>query len=87
MGLFCGVAGALMGFLVGAMVFVFSLAAGAGGGAGPRETGLMLGMGAGALIIVPIMYGIMGLIGGCINAVVYNVVAGLSGGIEMDFGP
>jgi hypothetical protein len=83
MGLFCGVTGALMGLLGGAMMFVFSLAA----GAGVRGPGVMLGVGAGALIMAPIMYGILGFIGGCLNAALYNVVAGLSGGIEMDFGP
>lgn len=40
--------------------------------------------GVGAIIFLPIMYGIMGFIGGAIMAFVYNVVAGIAGGVELE---
>ena len=40
--------------------------------------------GVGAIIILPVLYGIMGLVLGAVTAAIYNVVAGAVGGIEMD---
>ncbi len=40
--------------------------------------------GVGAVIFLPILYGLLGLIGGLIVASLYNVLAGLLGGIELD---
>ena len=37
-----------------------------------------------ALIILPIMYGVFGFIAGAIGAALYNLVAGIVGGIEID---
>jgi len=50
-----------------------------GGGAGGAE---LLGMGFGMLVAAPIIYGIMGFVGGVIVAFVYNVLAKMTGGIE-----
>jgi hypothetical protein len=44
-----------------------------------------MALGAGAIILMPIMYGIMGFIGGIISAALYNLLAGIIGGIEMNF--
>lgn len=41
--------------------------------------------GAGLLIIMPLIYGIFGFIGGVINAVIYNVIAEITGGIRLEF--
>lgn len=38
-----------------------------------------------AIIIVPIVYAIMGLVTGAIGAWIYNIVAKLVGGIEVEF--
>ncbi len=37
-----------------------------------------------ALIFLPIMYGILGFIGGAFYAIVYNVIASMTGGIELE---
>ncbi|MGH7784156.1 MAG: hypothetical protein ACREO5_09995, partial [Candidatus Binatia bacterium] len=37
-----------------------------------------------AMIGIPIMYGIIGFIGGAIGAAVYNIFAGFVGGIEIE---
>lgn len=40
-------------------------------------------MGVGAVIILPLFYGAMGFIGGLIGALLYNVFAGMVGGVEL----
>ena len=41
-------------------------------------------LGVGAIVFFPILYGCMGFVATLIGAWLYNVVAGLVGGIEMD---
>ena len=40
--------------------------------------------GVGAIIVAPIFYGVMGLIGGAIGAFVYNLIAAVAGGLELE---
>jgi hypothetical protein len=83
---------ATMGLLIGAC---FALAATLGGMAGAmRQSGGGLsagGFGAlfgfGAIIILPIVYGVIGLVGGAIGAALYNLFAGMFGGIELETEP
>jgi hypothetical protein len=42
-------------------------------------------LGIGAIVFMPIMYGVMGFIGGAIGAVAYNLFAGVVGGLELQF--
>lgn len=42
------------------------------------------GLGVLAIIILPIVYGIMGFVGGAIAAVIYNLIARWIGGIEVE---
>jgi len=78
---------AILGLIVGGL---FSLAAMAGafGAAGSDNGGAAAAiagvMGVGALIVAPIMYACFGFIGALIGAALYNVVAGIVGGIELD---
>jgi len=82
---------ALFGLLLGAFFALFSLI---GAGAmmtardetGAGRMGGMLGamFGVGAIILFPLLYGIVGFIGGVLTAFLYNLVAGFVGGIEVD---
>jgi hypothetical protein len=44
--------------------------------------GLMFGVG--SIITLPIFYGVLGLISGIITALIYNVVTGFIGGLEIE---
>jgi hypothetical protein len=79
---------ALIGLLIGAMFSLVGLLGGAAASAaGEHEgPGMMLGamFGVGAIVLFPIIYGVMGFIGALISAAIYNLVAGIVGGIEVD---
>jgi hypothetical protein len=82
---------ALLGLIVGAIFSLLALAsalAGAAAGGAPPEAQLSgvvaLLLGAGAIIIMPILYGLGGFVGGMIAALLYNVVAAIAGGIEIE---
>jgi hypothetical protein len=70
------------------LVFGMLFALGSMVGAGLSETteGAFFApvFGVGAVIILPIFYGVMGLIGGAIAAVLYNVFAGMVGGVSLE---
>jgi len=80
---------AAMGLIIG---FIFSLAALIGGFAASmanseEAAGAVIGLliGVGAIVFMPIMYGLMGFLGGGLMAFVLNLMAGVLGGIEMTF--
>jgi Transmembrane domain of unknown function (DUF3566) len=81
---------AILGLILGIFMACISLVAGslgglsmpAGGAPGSRLFGF--GMGMGAIIFFPILYGVIGGIFAAIGAVVYNLVAGWVGGLEID---
>ena len=78
---------AVLGLIFGAL---FSLAAMAGAfsAAGEEGGGLAAGMaglfGVGAIVILPIFYACLGFVGALIMSVLYNIVASMVGGIELD---
>lgn len=78
-----GVLYAFMGLLFGALL---SLLATIGAFAAPDVGTGMLGafFGIGAVVFLPIFYGCMGFVTTLIGAALYNVVAGMIGGIEID---
>jgi len=78
-----GVIYALMGLIGGGLFSLIGLGLGSMAG---RENFPMAGMlfGAGAIVILPICYGIFGAIATAIAALIYNVVAGMIGGIEIE---
>jgi hypothetical protein len=82
-GVMLGVMYGLGGFIVGAIITLFTLGGmAANGGGGPGE--VLFGIG--SIVAIPIVYGIAGFIGGVIAACIYNIVASIAGGIEMEFG-
>lgn len=77
-----GVLYAIFGFIAGCFISLFSLV---GSAFAPKEAGLpgML-FGVGAIILLPIVYGLLGFIFSLIGAALYNLIAGWVGGIEID---
>ncbi len=74
------------GLLFGAF---FSLASLIGFGlstATGQEGAVGILLGAGAVVVLPIFYGLIGFVGGVIQAWVYNLAAGVIGGVEVEFG-
>ena len=72
---------AAIGLILGAIFALLALlGAGLGGDAG--AAGMMFGVG--AVVFLPIFYGVLGFIGGALMALVYNVVAGIAGGLELE---
>ena len=77
---FSGVLHAMMGLLLGAAFSFFAVL-----GAGTADAGLMgIAFGLGAIIILPIFYGVLGFLGGLVSAGLYNLTAKWQGGIEFD---
>ena len=77
---------AVIGLIAGCFLALFSLAsAGFMASAGTDAPSWIAPMfGVGAIVIAPIFYGIMGLVIGALTAFVYNIVAGMAGGLEVD---
>ncbi|HEX7360517.1 MAG TPA: hypothetical protein VF283_08495 [Bryobacteraceae bacterium] len=74
---------AIIGLLAGV---IFSLVAMAGGFAfsgTAAHTALGAVMGVGAIVIFPIFYGATGFLGALLAAWLYNILAGLVGGIQL----
>ncbi|HEX9941292.1 MAG TPA: hypothetical protein VGG03_04690 [Thermoanaerobaculia bacterium] len=82
-----GITYALIGLIVGAIIALVSLFGAAFGASLAEDArGALPGavFGVGAIIIAPIFYGLIGLIGGIIMAAIYNLVAGATGGVEVE---
>ena len=80
-----GVLYALMGLLFGlCFSLVFLLLGGQADSAAFQ--GPIIGMlfGAGAVVVLPIFYGVLGFVTTAIAAVLYNLIAGVVGGIEVE---
>jgi hypothetical protein len=74
---------AAMGLIFGA---IFSMVALAGGLASNSSNSAGLGalFGVGAIVVLPICYGLIGFVGTLIAAALYNLLANVVGGIQMD---
>ena len=77
-----GVLYAIIGLIIGGVVSLLAILGVAAGGGDAAMGGLVGGVG--ALIILPVFYGVLGFIGGLIGAALYNVVAGIVGGVNVD---
>ncbi|HEX9670962.1 MAG TPA: hypothetical protein VGC93_15930 [Thermoanaerobaculia bacterium] len=75
---------ALMGLIFGAIFSLLSLVGGLAGLASGEDQAIFgVLFGVGAIVILPILYGIFGFLGGLLTAFLYNVVAGIAGGVEL----
>ncbi len=80
-----GILYACMGLLVGGLFSLFAVmgaALGSGGDVEAPMVGLLFGVG--AVIILPIFYGVMGAVCVAIGAALYNVIARTVGGIRVE---
>ena len=78
-----GVLYAAIGLIIGAVVSLLAMlgmAANMGGSANPM--GVLFGVG--AIICLPIFYGLIGFIGALIGAGLYNVLARVVGGVQLE---
>jgi len=78
---------AVLGFIVGffisiAALFGVALSSGAEGEPGAALIGLLFGVG--AIVVLPIFYGLLGFVCALVGAALYNLVARLAGGIELE---
>jgi hypothetical protein len=74
---------ALFGLLVGGLLTLISLTL--GGLMGEYGRGIISGFfGAAAIVVLPILYGVIGFIVGLVGAFIYNIVARVVGGIKID---
>ncbi|MEO1617018.1 MAG: hypothetical protein AAFV88_14295 [Planctomycetota bacterium] len=80
-GLVLAVFYAILGLLVGGFFSLFAVI-----GLAAQEGGAIAGLitGIGAIIVLPLLYGAGGFIGGLIAALIYNVCAGMVGGLKID---
>jgi hypothetical protein len=72
----------LLGLIIGTIFSLISLVGATV--AGSNEGMLAAIFGVGAIIIFPLFYGVLGFIGGVISAALYNLMAGMFGGIEIE---
>ena len=81
-GMMLGIFYAILGLIGGGFMTLFALIGAAAAPQGNAVGGLIFGLG--AVVIVPIMYGIGGFIGGIIAALLYNGCGAIVGGIKFD---
>jgi hypothetical protein len=77
-----GVLYALVGLIAGGVISMISLLGAAASGSHEGLPGAIFGVG--AIVIIPLLYGATGLIGGIIMAALYNLIASMIGGVEVE---
>jgi hypothetical protein len=82
---------ALLGLIIGGIYALFALLFAVIGVSTAQESGDALAGGAfgvlfgvGSIILFPIIYGLLGFVGGLISALLYNLIARFVGGIELE---
>lgn len=77
---------AFLGLFFGGVLSLFAVMGAAVGSAAGGDGGGIAAMlfGVGAVIVLPIVYGCLGFVGGLIMAPLYNLVAKVVGGIEVE---
>jgi hypothetical protein len=77
---------ALWGGVFGLIVALIALAGASIGAASEDPSVAWLGpiFGVGAIVILPIFYGVLGLFFGALTALIYNLIAGMVGGLSLE---
>jgi hypothetical protein len=84
-GLLMFIFGLIVGVLYGLFFIIFGAAITAAGGNQATASGVStVVIGIGAMIGVPLFYGVLGFIMGAIGALIYNAVSGIIGGIKFE---
>jgi Transmembrane domain of unknown function (DUF3566) len=82
------IAYAILGLVLGIFMAVISMVASPLGAltqsAAPGAQFFRVGMGVGAIVLMPFIYGAFGAVFSAIGAAIYNLVAGWVGGLEVD---
>ena len=79
-----GVITAAIGLLAGLFFALFSVAGAGLANDADAPTWIMPIFGVGAIIVLPLVYGVMGVVSGAIGALIYNAFAGMVGGISIE---
>ncbi len=74
---------ALLGLFAGAIFSMIAMVGGFGADSSERS-GFGVLIGAGAIVLFPILYGAVGFVVSLLAALLYNALAGFVGGIEID---
>jgi hypothetical protein len=78
---------AAMGLIIGAVFSMIGLVGGlAASAAAEGASGAFMGVlfGVGAIVLLPLLYGVMGFVAGLLSAAIYNVAASRVGGVELE---
>ncbi len=81
-----GILYAGIGLFIGGCVSLFWIVASGFAGEGYSDpSGAVSALfGTAAVVVLPIVYGVMGFVGGAVTAWLYNIVAGMTGGLEIE---
>ena len=76
----------MLGLIFGAVFSIFALLGAAVGSMGPNSPDAFFGFlfGIGAIVILPVFYGLMGFIFAALTAALYNLTASIVGGLELN---
>ncbi len=78
---------AVIGFVVGALFTLFALIGAVAGASSDPEMAWMAPLfGVAAIVVFPILYGVMAFVMGLVVSGLYNLIAGRIGGIEVTLG-
>lgn len=78
---------AVIGFVVGALFTLLALVGAAAGGSSDSEMAWMAPLfGIAAIVVFPILYGVIAFVMGLVVSGLYNLIAGRVGGIEVTLG-
>jgi hypothetical protein len=79
-----GVLYAMVGLIIGAPFSLITLVGSISSVSSGQNNPFAALFGVGAVVFLPLLYGIFGFIGGIIMAALYNLVASIIGGIEVE---